>query len=152
MEMFEHIHNWAELLERVGTWLEEEGRFFMHIFCHKNLAYNFETKGDNNWLGRYFFTGGIMPSHELAYLFQDHLILEDTWAMTGTHYQQTADNWLANMGTNREKLLKVLAETYGSEAEIWFQRWRMFFMATSEVWGFRGGNEWLLSHFRMRKR
>jgi cyclopropane-fatty-acyl-phospholipid synthase len=153
VEMFEHMRNWGELLGRVAAWLKEDGKFFFHIFTHRTHAYTFETEGEDNWMGKYFFTGGIMPAHELPYLFQDHLLLEEAWAMPGTHYHHTADAWLANMDAKREQLIPVLAKTYGpEEAEVWFHRWRMFFLATSGVWGFRGGNEWLVSHYRFSRR
>ncbi len=152
VEMFEHMRNWGELLKRVAQWLHDDGKFFFHIFTHRTHAYAFETDGDDNWMGKYFFTGGIMPSHELPYLFQQHLILEEAWSMPGTHYHKTADAWLANMDAQRDTLLPVLEGTYGADAEVWFNRWRMFFLATSEVWRFRGGNEWLVSHYRFQKR
>jgi len=61
----------------------------------------------DDWVARYFFTGGIMP---------------------------------------------ILARTYGEDqARKWWVYWRVFFMACAEAWGFRGGREWLVSHYLFQK-
>ena len=147
VEMFEHMRNWQSLLERISNWLKPEGKLFIHIFSHRRYAYAFSSEGDSNWMGRYFFTGGIMPSNDLLLYFQKDLLLEQHWVLSGVHYQRTADAWLQMMDSQKGEILQTFRETYGKGADIWFQRWRMFFLATSEVWGFRGGNEWLISHY-----
>ena len=152
VEMFEHMRNWQSLLERISNWLKPEGKLFIHIFSHRHYAYAFSSEGDSNWMGRYFFTGGIMPSNDLLLYFQKDLLLEQHWVLSGVHYQRTADAWLQMMDSQKGEILQTFRETYGKGADIWFQRWRMFFLATSEVWGFRGGNEWLISHYLFNNR
>ena len=152
VEMFEHMRNWQSLLERISNWLKPEGKLLIHIFSHRRYAYAFSSEGDSNWMGRYFFTGGIMPSNDLLLYFQKDLLLEQHWVLSGVHYQRTADAWLQMMDSQKGEILQTFRETYGKDADVWFQRWRMFFLATSEVWGFRGGNEWLISHYLFNNR
>jgi len=151
VEMFEHMRNYAELLRRISGWLKPDGRLFVHIFCHRELAYFFETEGEDNWMGRYFFTGGIMPSDHLLFYFNDHLLVEDHWRVNGRHYQQTCEDWLRLQDARREQIMPVLEEIYAAEAEIWFQRWRVFFMACAELFGYNSGNEWFVGHYLLRK-
>ncbi len=153
VEMFEHMRNYPELFRRISTWLTANGKFFLHIFSHIQAGYVYETEGEDDWMGRYFFTGGIMPADTLPLYFQDNLKIENHWIVNGTHYKRTADHWLANMDRNRHSILPVMASVYGeSDAEKWFQRWRIFFMACSELWGFRNGNEWMVSHYLFQNR
>ena len=139
VEMFEHMRNYAELLRRISGWLKPDGRLFVHLFCHRELAYFFETEGEDNWMGRYFFTGGIMPSDHLLFYFNDDLLIEDHWRVNGRHYQQTCEDWLKLHDARQEKIMPILQETYGDSAELWFQRWRVFFMACAELFGYNTG-------------
>jgi cyclopropane-fatty-acyl-phospholipid synthase len=149
IEMFEHMRNYRHLLNRVSRWLKPDGKLFVHIFVHRYLMYPFETEGDDNWMGRHFFTGGLMPSADTLLHFQDDLVLEQRWLVPGTHYERTANQWLENQDHHRDEAMAVLTEAYGAaEAARWFQRWRMFWMACAELFGYSGGDEWLVAHYR----
>ena len=153
VEMFEHMRNWRELLGKVSSWLEPGGRLFIHIFTHRSATYAFETEGADNWMGRYFFTGGLMPGQDLILNFLDNLELVDRWTWDGTHYEKTSNAWIARMDVNRDRILPVLEETYGkTESRRWFQRWRMFFMACAELFGFNNGQEWPVSHYLLERK
>lgn len=152
VEMFEHMRNYEQLLQKVSTWLKDDGKLFIHIFCHKNSPYFFETEGDDNWMGRYFFTGGIMPSHQLLLYFQKHLSIENQWIVNGTNYEKTSRAWLDNTDQKRHAILPVLEKTYGpEEAKLWLGRWRIFFLACEELFGYRDGKEWWVSHYLFSK-
>lgn len=148
IEMFEHMRNYKKLFGRVSEWLNPEGKFFMHIFVHKNTPYLFEDKDSSDWMSRFFFSGGMMPSDDLPLFFQDKLRIDKRWRWDGTHYQKTAEAWLQNLDNRKNDIWPVLEETYGRDfAKMWFMRWRMFFMAVAELFGYRDGSEWYVGHY-----
>ncbi len=150
VEMFEHMRNYEQLLARIASWLRDDGKLFVHIFCNRELAYPFETDGAANWMGRYFFTGGIMPSADLLTQFESAMKVTRQYSWNGLHYQRTAEAWLANMDAHRDDVLKILTVAYGpAEARRWLNRWRMFFLAVAELFGFAAGEEWFVSHYLM---
>ncbi|MEO7917427.1 MAG: cyclopropane-fatty-acyl-phospholipid synthase family protein [Dokdonella sp.] len=151
IEMFEHMRNYETLLRRVSSWLLPGGKLFVHIFCHRDLVYPFETQGEDNWMGRHFFTGGLMPAADTLLHFQHDLSLEQRWLLPGTHYERTANAWLDNHDRHRNEVLTILKQAYGDQAEIWNQRWRMFWMACAELFGYDGGREWLVGHYRFKR-
>lgn len=152
VEMFEHVRNYRVLLERIAGWLKPEGKLFVHIFCHRYLVYPFETEGDGNWMGRYFFTGGLMPAADTLLHFQDDLALESRKLYSGTHYGRTARAWLDNMDARKAEVAAVMGRAYGDQAALWQQRWRMFFMACEELFNYDNGNAWLVAHYRFVRR
>ena len=148
LEMFEHMRNYTELFRRISGWLKPDGQFFMHIFCHRSCTYEFNDNGPSDWMGRHFFSGGIMPGADLPARFQRDLQLLRCDRWSGTHYEKTANAWLANMDAGKDTILPLMAETYGAgQAEQWFQRWRIFFMACAELFGQFNGQEWFVSHY-----
>jgi cyclopropane-fatty-acyl-phospholipid synthase len=152
VEMFEHMRNYRELFNRITGWLTAEGKFFMHIFVHRSVPYLFEDRDASDWMSRYFFSGGMMPSDDLPMFFQDRLKIEKRWRWDGSHYQKTAEAWLQNLDNNRDAVWPVLENTYGRDfAKMWFMRWRMFFMAVAELFGYRDGSEWFVSHYLFSK-
>ena len=153
VEMFEHMRNHRELMYRIRGWLNANGKLFVHIFCHRQAFYPFEIEGQENWMGRMFFTGGVMPSFDLLDRSQDWYDLESAWQVNGCHYSRTLEAWLDNADARRDQVLEVLAQVYGQEqAKVWLQRWRMFFMACSELFRYGGGTEWFVGHYRFAAR
>lgn len=149
IEMFEHMRNYEILLARIAAWLRPGGKLFVHIFSHKTAMYPFETEGDDNWMGRHFFTGGLMPAADTLLWFQSALDIEQRWQIDGTHYQRTANHWLANQDMHHDQVMMVLNQAYGAKtASLWFQRWRMFWMSCAELFGYANGQEWLVAHYR----
>lgn len=152
VEMFEHVRNYRLLLRNVASWLNPNALLFVHIFSHCRFAYPFEVRDSSDWMAQHFFTGGQMPSDSLLLYFQEDLQIRDHWAVNGEHYQKTAEAWLGNMNRQRNELITLLAGIYGTkEALKWFVRWRIFFMACAETWGYQRGNEWIVSHYLFQK-
>ncbi len=156
IEMFEHMRNWFKLFERLHDWLQPGGRFFMHIFCHRAHPYAFDERGEDDWMTQFFFAGGIMPHDALPLSFQQQLRLVDRWCWNGRHYERTLNAWLARMDAQRAQVMPILARTYGADPHVanperatalWWMRWRLFFMACAELFGFRDGQEWWVGHY-----
>ena len=151
VEMFEHMRNWEELLRRVAGWLRPEGRLFLHVFAHRDYAYPFEARDDSDWMSRHYFSGGMMPSHDLVERLEIPFATESSWIVPGMHYARTSEDWLANLERNRAEVLALFAQVYGaSEAERWYQRWRIFFLACAELFAYDEGREWIVSHRLLR--
>jgi cyclopropane-fatty-acyl-phospholipid synthase len=152
VEMFEHMRNWEALLARVAAWMRPEARLFLHVFSHRDVTYPFVSAGKDDWMARNFFTGGLMPSDRLVYCFADDLTVEEHWRVSGTHYARTAEAWLRNLDERREDALAVFTAANGGTAKARIEAWRIFFMACAELFAFRGGNEWMVSHYLLKRR
>ena len=152
IEMFEHMRNYEKLLGRVNVWLKNKGKLFVHIFSHQKIAYPFEDNDDADWMAREFFSGGQMPSHRLLMSFPGQMKIEKDWRVSGTHYEKTSLAWLQKMDKNKAEVLELFKKTYGeSDANSWFQRWRIFFMSCEVLFGFNHGSEWGVSHYLFEK-
>jgi cyclopropane-fatty-acyl-phospholipid synthase len=150
VEMFEHMSNWRALLAKARDWLRPQGRLFVHVFTHRDTPYRFDPADPDDWIARHFFTGGLMPSHGLIGRFPDLFEVEADWRWSGEHYRRTAEAWLANFDAHSDTIAPVLKATYGADAALWSRRWRLFFLATSGLFGDQGGAVWGVSHYRLR--
>ena len=138
------MRNWEALLARIAGWLEPDGRLFVHVFSHRRLAYEFA----GTWAAERFFTAGRMPSHELLLRFQRDLEVRESWALSGTHYARTLEAWLERLDTHADRALVVLGEALGpARAKRALAGWRLFLLSTEQMWGFRDGQEWMVSHY-----
>lgn len=153
VEMFEHVRNYQLLLRKIRSWLAREGKLFVHIFCHREMAYAFEDRGTSDWMSRHFFTGGIMPAENLLAQFQDDMQLQEQWRVPGLHYARTCEAWLRNLDRHHDQIFETFEQSATiARPAIQLQRWRMFFMACAELFRYGGGNEWFVGHYRFRKR
>jgi cyclopropane-fatty-acyl-phospholipid synthase len=153
VEMFEHMRNYPLLFERIANWLKPDGYFFAHIFCHRDVPYAFVERGDKDWMSRFFFSGGMMPSDDLPLHFQDHLSVVERWRLDGMHYEKTANAWLSRMDGHKAQVWPILERVYGkNRAQQWWMRWRIFFMACAELFGYQRGQQWWVSHYLFRNR
>jgi cyclopropane-fatty-acyl-phospholipid synthase len=148
VEMFEHVRDHAGLLARISRWLNPGGKLFVHVFCHRTSSYPFEVDGDDDWMARHFFTGGIMPSLDLMNGFDRDMRVVRRWEVNGTHYERTLLAWLRQLDDRRDEAMEILGAHYGADqARLWFVRWRLFLLACAELFGFREGREWLVGHY-----
>ncbi len=152
VEMFEHMKNWELLLSKLDEVMADGAKLFLHVFSHRVHAYHFLKENEDEWMAKHFFSGGMMPSHQIFDCLQTPLSLESSWFVNGTHYQKTSDHWLENMNKYRSEIMPILENTYGHrEARRWFHRWRIFFIACSELFGYQNGEQWGVSHFLLKK-
>lgn len=153
VEMFEHMRNWPELLRRISGWLKDDGKLFIHIFVHRDLAYLFNGSGENNWMAEHFFKEGMMPAEGLLPMLNNDFVTDRVWRVNGRHYARTLRAWLDRIDQNEAEALAVLARDLGpGEARVQFGRWRIFFMACEELFGFKEGEEWYVAHYLLEKR
>ena len=147
VEMFEHMSNWQSLFERVRSWLQPEGKFFLHVFNHRDRSYRFDHNNPADWIAQHFFTGGIMPAFDLPHRFGEIFTVEQDWRWSGLHYQRTALDWLANFDREIDRIRPILKRVYGNDARLWERRWRLFFLATAGLFGHQGGEVWGVGHY-----
>lgn len=151
VEMFEHVRNYEQLFQRINKWLKPKGKLFVHIFAHRKYAYKFEVKGGTDWMAKYFFSGGIMPSRELLMNFSEGFTLNSQWNITGNHYAKTLEAWLQQMDLNKDDIMQIFEETYKDQAQKFWSYWRIFFMACAETFAYKNGEEWGVSHYLFEK-
>lgn len=153
VEMFEHMRNYKLLLAKVASFLKPDGKLFVHIFTHKTLAYKYEVIDESDWMSKYFFTGGIMPSNHLFFYFNDDLKIEKHWVVNGTNYGKTSEAWLSNMDKHKKEIMPILENTYGQDQAVkWWVYWRLFYMACAELFNYNKGNEWMVCHYLFEKK
>jgi len=149
IEMFEHLRNHGRMLQRIADWLRPGGKLFVHHFCHADYCYPYEASSPSDWMAEHFFTGGMMPSFDLLAHYSRDMRIEASWKVNGTHYQRTCEDWLRQLDGNRDEALKALYAAHGEQAPLWLQRWRLFFMACAELFGYHAGDEWFVGHYRL---
>jgi cyclopropane-fatty-acyl-phospholipid synthase len=153
VEMFEHLRNYQLLFKRIASFMKDDAKMFVHIFTHKEYAYKFEVKDESDWMSKYFFTGGIMPSNDLFSYFNDDLVIREQWIVNGIHYSKTSEAWLKNMEKSRSAIIPLFEKTYGKENALkWWVYWKIFYMACAELWGFDNGEEWMVCHYLFTKK
>jgi cyclopropane-fatty-acyl-phospholipid synthase len=154
VECFEHMRNHRELFRRIRGWLHPDGCCFVHVFTHRSACYPFEDGGDEDWMARHFFAGGMMLSDEWFLRLQDDLVVDGHWRVSGHHYARTARHWLQRLDRHRSAVEAVFrADGLDARAaRLQSNRWRIFFIACEELWGFAGGSEWHVSHYRFKAR
>ncbi|OMO66976.1 Mycolic acid cyclopropane synthase [Corchorus capsularis] len=153
IEMFEHMKNYQALLKKISNWMKQDGLLFVHYFCHKAFAYHFEDINEDDWITRYFFEGGTMPSANLLLYFQDDVSIVNHWLVNGKHYSKTSEEWLKRMDKNSASIKPIMESTYGKDQAVkWTVYWRTFFIAVAELFGYNDGDEWMVSHYLFKKK
>ena len=150
IEMFEHLRNYKLILNSLNNLLKPDGKLFIHIFCHKKLTYFYELKSNLDWMTKYFFQGGIMPSKDIFKYFEDKLEIIKQWDINGNHYSKTCKAWLKNHYKNKKKILDIFDKHY-DEPKIWFNRWRIFFLSCEAFFALNNGKEYFVAHYLFKK-
>ena len=146
IEMFEHMRNYGALLKKLRSYLEDDGKMFVHIFTHQNYPYPYEVRGPSDWMSKYFFTSGLMPSHDIFSYFENDFFVEQSWKVNGAHYAKTCNLWLQNHHKNKKTILDIFKGHYPNPKQ-WFVRWQLFFLACEELFACNDGKEWFVSHY-----
>ena len=152
IEMFEHMRNYEILLHKISKLLKTEGKLFLHFFCHDKYVYPYEVKSNSDWMTKYFFYGGMMPSFDILSFFENDLKVIKSWKVNGNHYKKTCRSWLENQDKNKNKIMTIFKKCYDKDALIWFNRWRIFWMSCEELFGYKNGSEWYVGHFLMSRK
>ena len=150
IEMFEHLRNYKSILKSLNKLLKPDGRLFIHIFCHKELTYFYELKNNFDWMTKYFFQGGIMPSRDIFEYFEDELVIINQWNINGNNYSKTCKAWLNNHYKNKKKILEIYRKYY-DKPKIWYNRWRIFFLSCDAFFALNNGKEYFVSHYLLKK-
>ncbi len=150
IEMFEHLRNYKLILNSLHHALKLDGKLFIHIFCHKKLTYLYDMKNNLDWMTKYFFQGGIMPSKDIFQYFEGELEIINQWEINGNHYSKTCKAWLNNHYKNKKKILNIFEKHY-DEPKIWFNRWRIFFLSCEAFFALNNGREYFVSHYLFKK-
>ncbi len=57
------------------------------------------------------------------------------------------------MDKHKGHILTIFKKTYGDQdAYIWFQRWRLFYIAVAEMFNYNEGQEWFVVHYLFKRR
>ncbi len=150
VEMFERVGDYSSALGRISGLLKDGGKLFVQNAAHRELCYPHDGKGR---VEKHFFAGGLMPCADIFSYFPEHFSVAYHWNVPGTHYQKTCRAWLERLDEAGKETKMIMRETYGFSH---FRRrrayWRIFFMMCEEMFGYRGGAEWLVSHTLLEKR
>ena len=151
IEMFEHMRNYGALLKKLRNHLPNDGKLFVHIFTHRDHPYPYEVRGPSDWMSKYFFTSGLMPSQDIFSYFDEDFVVEQNWKINGSHYAKTCNLWLQNHYRNKKTILDIFRGHYPNP-RLWFVRWQLFFVACEELFACNEGKEWFVSHYLLTPR
>lgn len=151
IEMLEHCKNYKMAFALISSMLKKDGMCFVHVFTHKNYPYHFVYRDEDDWLTKYFFEGGTMPSNDLFLFFNDDLLCQRRWVVNGRNYARTSYDWLCLFDDNKEDVKRIFGDTYGNENAVkWSTRWRMFYLAVATMFEYNNGDEWMVCHYLFR--